>query len=147
MHHTRCSPGQTTLQLQAVVGIQQCTYQAGLRETASMLCTNHKPLSGKNESIPVPPSGDMATREMFLHAKHLLERALNSMLEKHYACAFVTVNVLNQQHMVTSFLEFARQYFREHRITVGGGELDVLRICLSLKREKNVSAHERLLKQ
>ena len=95
----------------------------------------------------------MATREMFSHAKHPLERPLKqvsrivSLLEKHYACAFVTVNVLNYQHMVTSFLESARQYFREHRITVGGGELDVIHMCLSSKREKIVSAHKRLLKQ
>ena len=56
--------------------------------------------AGKNKSIPVPQGGEMATREMFSHAKHPLERPLkqvshiSSLLERHYTCAFVTLNVL-----------------------------------------------------
>ena len=99
------------------------------------------------------------TRRRDGHTRNVLtrERPLKqvsrvaTLLEKHYTCAFTILNVLSQQHMITGFLEPARQYFRETKTPVwgggGGGELDVVRMFPSLKREKIVSAHERLLKR
>ena len=70
-----------------------------------------------------------------------------SLLEKHYTCAFTALNELSQQHMITGFLEPARQHFRDTKTPVEGGELDVVHMFPSLRREKIVSAHERLLKR
>ena len=109
--------------------------------------------AGKNKSIPVHPCGDMATREMFSHAKHPLGRPLkqvsrvSSVPERHYTCAFVTLNVLSQQHLIEGFLKPARTYFKARDDAVGGGELDVVRMFPSLSREKIVQAHTKLLKR
>ena len=109
--------------------------------------------AGKNKSIPVAPGDDMATREMFSHAKHPLGRPLkqvsriSSVLERHYTCAFVTLNVLSQQHLIQGFFEPAKAYFSEHNEAVGGGELDVVRMFPSLSREKIVKARTTLLKR
>ena len=84
--------------------------------------------AGKNNTcIPVPQGGEMATREMFSHAKHPLERPLkqvsriSSLLERHYTCAFVTLNVPPQHHLITGFLQPAREYFLTQSEAVGGG--------------------------
>ena len=59
----------------------------------------------------------MQTREMFSHAHHPLERPLKqasliaSLLERHYTCAFVTLTVLSQQHLVEGFLQPAQEFF------------------------------------
>ena len=83
--------------------------------------------AAKNKGIPVPSGGDMATREMFSHARHPLERPLkqvsgmSSLLEKHYTCSFFTLNVLSQRHLIEGFLKPARDYFLQSANPVGGG--------------------------
>ena len=109
--------------------------------------------AGKNKSILVAPGDDMATREMFSHAKHPLGRPLKQVsriscvLERHETCAFVTLNVLSWQHLIQGFLEPAKAYFIEHNEAVGGGELDVVRMFPSLRPEKIVQAHTTLLER
>ena len=84
--------------------------------------------AAKNKSIPIPSGGDMATREMFSHARHPLERPLkqvsqmSSLLEKHYTCSLFTLNVLSRRHLMEGFLTPAHAYFfLQFDTPVGGG--------------------------
>ena len=83
--------------------------------------------SQNKKSIPVKPTREVATREVFSHAGQPLNSQfkqasrMTSLLEKRYTCSFFTLNVLNQQHLVEGFLQPARQYFQQLGVAVGGG--------------------------
>ena len=92
----------------------------------------------------------VATREIFQHAGHPLAPTLKQggriaqLMERAYTLSFVTMNILDQQHLIKGFIEPARAYFLEHGVPVGGGELDLARMFPSLKRDRIVSAHREL---
>ena len=104
----------------------------------------------KQKSIPVKPSRDVATREVFSHAGHPLNpqfrhaSRISSLLERRYTCSFFTLNVLNQEHLIEGFLKPAREFYSAQGIPVGGGELDVVRMFPSLKKEKIIAARKKL---
>ena len=105
----------------------------------------------KQKSIPVKPSREVATREVFSHAGHPLNpqfrhaSRITSLQERRYTCSFFTLNVLNQEHLIEGFLKPAREFYRAQGIPVGGGgELDVVRMFPSLKKEKIIAARNKL---
>ena len=116
-----------TLAHQASLKARNSPYGLHTPKNMKHLATPNTACAGINKSIPVPPGGDMQTREMFSHAHHSLQRPLKqasriaSLLERHYTCAFVTLNVLSQQHLVEGFLQPAQEFFLQQELDVGGG--------------------------
>jgi|Transcript_5570 hypothetical protein len=66
------------------------------------------------------------------------------LMHRAYTLSFVTMNILDQQHLITGFIEPARAYFLEINIPMGGGGLDLARMFPSLKRDRIISAHQKL---
>jgi len=44
------------------------------------------------------------------------------LMHRAYTLSFVTMNILDQQHLITGFIEPARAYFLEINIPMGGGD-------------------------
>ena len=64
---------------------------------------------------------------MFQHGGHPLAPTLKQggriaqLMERVYTLCFVTMNILDQQHLIKGFIEPARAYFLEHDVPVAGG--------------------------
>ena len=92
----------------------------------------------------------VSTREIFQHAGHPMAPTLKQggrmvqLMERAYTLSFVTLNILDQRHLISGFIEPAREFFREHNIPVGAGELDLSRMFPSLNRDRIIDAHKRL---
>ena len=92
----------------------------------------------------------VAARIIFQHAGHPLAPTLKQggriahFMERAYTLTFMTMNFLDQQHLIKGFVEPARAYFSEHDVPVGGGDLTWPACLPSLKRDRIISAHREL---
>lgn len=109
--------------------------------------------SYKNKSFPFTTVQALKCREIFSQSGHPLQQRLArvgralTVLVKTYTQAFITLQLLDQTHMVNGYLKLAKAFFAEKGIPVAGFELDVVRMFPSLDRTTVFQGYRKLAKR